>query len=541
MKRIILMIFSLCLTVSACKDEDMNKSFMPFDDLSALMYFQQSEEYSDWYKMMEISGLAGAYNFSTTPFTFFTVKNSVLAAYLKEKYGYDRVDQLTQAQAAELVKYHTVPNKAYEFTAFRDGKLPDSTSSGDYLSCLFVSGDDGGIFINRVCRIIKWDIEMVNGMVHELDNVIDPVMYTHYDFLAQDSRYSILKAAIDITGTDSLFAQLNLKDLPLKCRRTLFVTPDSVFEREGIHNLEDLIQEISPNDANYTKEGNPLNMYVRYRLIDGDYTTKELGEIMEYAPVSGITAGSRWPLVDKDGEGFTLPTLATNKLIQIQNKSLKYIFNKEMEFIGDRQNLQVRNGFVHEVNGIMKIFEPKNVLTIFEPTQLINFQIIKEYRNQDIQSTTISMDAKDFKPNLTWHSTPANKLGAVGYLAFPKGSYNLIAGHFLYGDCLYADLGPVGDITVVTRPIPAGTYNIRFIFMRTKRVGGIFQPFLDGEKNGASEISAYDAEWDSWPYPMDNQVWEKVTFDETMPHTITLKVTKPGELRWDLVRFEPVK
>ena len=72
MKRVILMIFSLCLTVSACKDEDMNKSFMPFDDLSALMYFQQSEEYSDWYKMMEISGLAGAYNFSTTPFTFTT-------------------------------------------------------------------------------------------------------------------------------------------------------------------------------------------------------------------------------------------------------------------------------------------------------------------------------------------------------------------------------------------------------------------------------------------------------------------------------------
>ena len=89
--------------------------------------------------------------------------------------------------------------------------------------------------------------------------------------------------------------------------------------------------------------------------------------------------------------------------------------------------------------------------------------------------------------------------------------------------------------------IPAGTYNIRFIFMRTKRVGGIFQPFLDGEKNGAPEISGYDAEWDSWPYPMDNQVWEKVTFDETAPHTITLKVTKPGELRWDLVRFEPVK
>lgn len=539
MKRIVLIIFSLCLTFSACKDEDMNKSFMPFDDLSALMYFQQSEEYSEWYKMLEISGLAGAYNFSTTPFTFFTVKNSVLAAYLKDKFGYDRVDQLTQAQAAELVKYHTLPHKAYEFTAFRDGKLADSTSSGDYLSCLFVSGDEGGIFINRVCRIIKWDIEVVNGMVHELDHVIDPVLYTHYDFLVQ-GPYTILKAAIDITGTDTLFTQLNVKDLPLKSRRTLFATPDSVFEREGIHNLEELIQEISPNDPDYTNANNPLNMYVRYRLVEGDYTTKELGEMMEYKVVTGISS-ARLPMVDKDGEGFTLPTLATNKLIQIQNKSLKYVFNKEMEFIEGRQNLQVRNGFVHDIDGVMKIYEPKNILTIFEPTELINFQIIKEYRSQEVQSTTVSMEAKDFKPHLTWKSTPANKLGAVGYIAFPKGSYNLITGQFLYADCLYTDLGPVGEVTVVTRPIPAGTYNIRFIFMRTKRVGGIFQPFLDGEKNGAPEISAYDAEWDSWPYPMDNQVWEKVTFDETMPHTITLKVTKPGELRWDLVRFEPVK
>lgn len=540
MKRILLMIFSLCLTFSACKDEDMNKSFMPFDDLSALMYFQQSEEYSEWYKMMELSGLAGAYNFSTTPFTFFTVKNEVLLSYLKGKYGYDRVDQLTQAQAAELVKYHTLPHKAYEFTAFRDGKLADSTSSGDYLSCLFVSGDNGGIFINRVCRIIKWDITVVNGIVHELNQVIDPVMYTHYDFLAQDSRYSILKAAVDITGTDSIFSQLNLVDIPLKSRRTMFVTSDSIFKEKGINNLDDLIREVSPADNHYTDPSNPLNLYVRYRLIDGDYTTKELGEIMEYKVVNGIN-GTHLAMVDKDGEGFTLATLATNKLIQIQNKSLKYLFNKEMEFIEGRQNLQVRNGFVHEINGIMKIFEPKNVLTIFEPTELVNFQIIKEYRNQSIQSTTVSMEAKDFKPRLTWKSTPANKLGAVGYIAFTKDSYNLITGQFLYGDCLYADLGPVGEVTVVTRPIPAGTYNIRFIFMRTKRVGGIFQPFLDGEKNGAPELSAYDAEWDSWPYPMDNQVWEKVTFDETMPHTITLKVTKPGELRWDLVRFEPVK
>lgn len=86
------------------------------------------------------------------------------------------------------------------------------------------------------------------------------------------------------------------------------------------------------------------------------------------------------------------------------------------------------------------------------------------------------MDAKDFKPNLTWKSTPANKLGAVGYIAFTKGSYNLIANQFLYGDCLYADLGPVGEVTVITRPIPAGTYNIRF---------------FSCERNGWAEFPAF--------------------------------------------------
>lgn len=541
MKKILLILLSLCLATAGCKDEDMNKSFMPFDDLSALMFFRQSQEYSEWYKLMEHSGLAEAYNFATTPFTFFTVKNDALLAYLKEKFGYDRVEQLSREQAADLIQYHTIPHKAYELTWFRDGKLPDSTSSGDYLSCLFTSGDNGGIFVNRVCRIVQWDIMLVNGVVHELDQVIDPILYTHYDYLAQNDRYSILKAAVDLTGNDSLFLQINLKEVPLRCRRTMFVTADSVFKANGIENVADLAGVISPGDNNYTNPENPLNIYVRYRLIDGDYTTKELGEIMEYKIVGGITAGSRWPMVDRDGEGFTLPTVATNKLIQVQNKSLKYIFNKEMGFVEGRQNMQVRNGFAHEVDGLMKVFEPKNVLTLFEPTELVNFQQVKDYRSTDIVNTKHYIEPKDFGPNLTWTSTPANKIGSVGYIVWTKGSYNLVANQFLNADCLFADLGPVGEITVKTRPIPAGTYNIRFFFKRIKRVGGIFQPFIDGEKKGAPEISAYDAEWDSYPYPMDNQVWEKMTFEETTSHTITLKVTKPGELNWDLVRFEPVK
>lgn len=551
MKRYLLIAFLIFSSLAGCKDEDMNKAFMPFDKVSALKFFEMSTDYSEWYKLMVHSGIAGAYNFSTTQMTCFTVKNDVLLTYLLEHGGYRSVEEVPVSVALNLVRYHTIPRKAYTLGAFREGKLADSTSTGDYLSCqilLDVAGESE-LLMNRSSRLIKSNIEVVNGMVHELDRVMDPVLYNLYDFLGREGKYLILKEAFEQTGTDTLLKETKVEGIPVKSRRTLFVTSDSIFGKDlGIHSFKDLSDRIAGGNTDYKNVDNPLNQYLRYRILEGDYTTKELAEIYEWKSMPAD--GGAQAVVDKK-KGFVLPTLAENKLILVKAEpgGVNYVINdyaRPLKFMPERYNIQVRNGFVHEVDGLMEIYEPDNVLNIFEPTSLVHFQQVSIYRSKDSDKAFVNLQQKDYLPKLTWTSTPRDKKDAASYVVWTKGSNHFGEGsgfRFLYADCLHLNLGPVGEVTVKTTPIPKGVYKIKIYYRVTKAVGGIFQPYLDpdeghGDGKLGGEISAYDAEWDrQWMITMS----ERMVFNETRAHTFRLKVTKPGELFWDLLVFEPVK
>lgn len=551
MKKYLLIAFLLLLSFAGCKDEDMNKAFMPFDKVSALKFFEGSTDYSEWYQLMLRSGIAQAYNFSTTEMTCFTVKNDVLLAYLSSHGGYNSIADVPEEVALKLVKYHTLPHKTYSLGTFREGKLADSTSTGDYLSCQILLDVAGGseVLINRSCRLIKWNIEVVNGMVHELDQVMDPVLYNLYDFLGRDNKYLILKEAFERTATDTLLKVTMVPGLPLKSRRTLFVTSDSIFKADlNINNFKDLSDKIARGNTDYTNPENPLNQYMRYRVLEGDYTTKELAEMYEWKSLSSDQGAQT--IVNKR-TGFTLPTLAENKLILIKAETggVNYVINdysKPMKFVPERYNIQVRNGFVHEVDGLMEIYEPENILTVFEPTSFVNFQQIEVYRSKDSDKTPVNIIQKDYQSVVKWTSTPRDKKDAVAYVVWTKGSNHFGEGsgfRFLYADCLFLNLGPVGDVTVVTTPIPKGVYKIKIYYRVTKAVGGIFQPYLDpdqgkGDGKLGGEISAYDPEWDK---QFMITMTDRIVFNETRPHTFKLKVTKPGELFWDLLMFEPVK
>lgn len=533
MKRYFLIWGLLLLSAVACQEDKVNERFMGFDEESILTYLQNKPEYSEWYKILQRSGLAAAFNYSSTPITFFAMKNEVVDAYLKTK-GLNNADEVDAVFARQLIQYHTIVHKAYQLADFREGKLLDSTASGDYLSCKLVYGaenaDENGIFINRLAKIIVWDIEAVNGMIHELDQVVDPVTYNLYDFLVNNEpTYSILRQAYEETGLDTLLTRLDRTEVPLKCRRTLFVTSDAVFEEKaGIRSYEELKAYLGAGD-DVKDPANALNQFLRYRILDNDYSTTEFAKQLSTPNVKGTAT------VDPN-KGTSVPTLAENKLIQVQPRGIEYNFNETMTFVGDRYNMQVRNGFVHEVDGIFEIFEPEQIVTTVEVTDFINFEQIPEYRNDPIQKTMIDLEAKKYFPWVTWKSTPADKKMAVTYIVFTTGSYNFKENGFINGDCLYADLGPVGQLDIKTRPIPKGKYKISLHVKAVKVSGGIFQPYLDDEKT-AGLLSAYGGlGYDAFNLTSIGTF----TFDETTSHSISLKVSSPGELHLDLILFEPV-
>jgi uncharacterized surface protein with fasciclin (FAS1) repeats len=511
------------LMLAACQEEG-TKRFMPYDELSAQFYLQESVEYSDWYKLLHLVGIEESFNFASVPLTCFVVRNEVLAAYLQAK-GYGSVEQMVESDmefAKRFIRYHTVVMRSYELADFRNGKLRDSTASGDYLVCRFADGADGGVYINHVCKIIRWDIKVANGYIHELSQVIDPVVETLHTFLTNDVRYSIFARAVALTNNEEIFSRMEIEHPKMRSRRTIFVTPDSIYRENGVNSIEELQARVSPGRTDFTEPSNPLNLYVRYHLVEHDYTSSELSELFDL----------QTKFVNKT-QGYTMPTLAENKLILIQAEGLSFLFNRQVKFT-DRYNIQLRNGFAHEIDGLLEIFDPENILTTFEATEAMGFWSISEYRNPSLQRFLQTVQAQDMAPDVTWTTTPPNKVNPVAYVNFTLGSYNRKS-LYMYGDYIWADLGPVGEITFQTRPIPKGIYKVSVCARRIKQEGGTFQPYIDGVKT-EGVLNVYDPTWD---YDVSNDIVAKITFEETRSHRITFKTTKAGQFELDAVIFTP--
>ena len=533
MKKIVYLIIAVGLFLfAACEDDDAGKMFEPPGTDKSIQFLIQ-DSYPQWYKLLEAVNMEATFNLGSVPLTCFVTSDSVLLSYVESR-GYDTVEEWVQSEpdfAQFFVRYHTVLNRAYEISLFRNGKMRDSTASGDFLICSFVGGAEGGIYMNHTSKIIYQDQEALNGYVHELAQVIDPVTETLYGYVTEKDGYSIFAQAIEATGTQSYFDQMLVEQLKMRCRRTLLLTSDKVYGEKGVASFEDLKNLISPGRTDYTDPENPLNLYVLNHLLEGDYSTAELAQIYDVQDRDYYVSATT---------GYTLGTYAENKLLRIQAIGTDYVFNEQVKFKGAMYNQPVRNGFVHEIDGILEIVEHENILTVIETTEWFGFTKMAEYRNQDVERFKEYLKPEELAPWFTWKTTPSNKPNAITYHCFTKGSYNYYWSYWkrkmIYGDCIIADVGASGEVSLLTRPIPKGTYKVEVVGQTVKQVGGIFQLYIDGQKVGGN-ISMYSPEWDmAQSYP----VVTEFTFEETKRHTITMKAVKSGSMTWDSVVFTPV-
>ena len=535
MKKYCIIVLALLLPLLGCEEDNKDRKFMSFDDQVVYDYLAEKAEFSEWCKLIDRAGMRETFRLSTTPMTCFVVNNDVLLEYFNSKYeDFSGIENLDPAIAQTLLKYHTLPNVTVNLSSFRNGKLADSTASGDYLACL-LSTDGGAIYLNRESKIISFDKELVNGVLHELDKVIDPVVNTMSDYLqANAGRYSLMKALVEACpdSTQALFSQLTDDEVEgLKCRRTLFLVPDEFYEAAGITTVDELKAE-----AGITDEAS-LDQYVRYHLLKREMYGKDIIERLELPEITK----NKVTYQTVDAKGITLETMAANKLLVAKAGLLDVFFNEDLTegltFNGESYNIPVKNGVIHELNGLLKIAEPESMVTTFDPTDYVNFQRIPTYRNEAIAKTQTYLKTEEYKPYLKWESTPATKEDAIGYIVFSSGSYNFKANGFRYGDCLVISVGPVGHIEFTTPPVPKGDYMVCPFYKTTKNaVGGKYKVLIDDKVIG-TELSGYTPGGDSY------LVTElgTVSFNETKSHKIRLTAgSRQGEILLDLIILKPV-
>lgn len=141
---------------------------------------------------------------------------------------------------------------------------------GKMLNTLYAynpNGDNQLIKINNLAPIIKPNLEMTNGYIHVISEVLNPVDISGYDWLQQQNQYSILAQAMEISGIKK----------KLKWNKyTLFAEPDSIYRRYGIKYVEDLINRIATPGIALTTKANAFYQFTSYHILDREYFMNDL-------------------------------------------------------------------------------------------------------------------------------------------------------------------------------------------------------------------------------------------------------------------------
>lgn len=460
---------------TSCEDPNKDVDFKVYEEEPIATWLAGQPEYSDWVKMLKKVDLYNALNLMTE-YTCFVADNSVVAAYLKANTSYTSVDEIPAADVDFLMRYHIIPGKKITSGNLLL-KIASPTASGFYLTAGVypLSGvryiDNGSGREKSV--IIQKDIALMNGVVHKLDVMLQPITESVWDLVAENSAYTIFHQALAECGLQQWLdsRENHLGDYSYVDEKTILVVSDSVFNQNGVNDLEGLKSLYPGNGADTTSA---FWRYMAYHILNSSSGYAELTDFPEgtkamniypYAPVTAIS------IVDSANQILLNPHTGN-----------------PVHIIDSRRDIPANNGYIHEVDGLMPIpdFMARNTV-VWEPTGRPEFKIIPFYRSEN--ATSARADTFGIKPGMIpgirWESIPA-KAAKVYYQ-----SQNVDDGRFLYNDALVAELGKIGWIELDFPILPKGKYNIKAVKSKSKG-GGKYTLSLDvpqapGSTTGSGE------------------------------------------------------
>jgi len=236
------------------------------------------ETYSRFYDIMtkgELTDPLNAYNPHGLGFTLFLPTDEAFDRYIadSEKYGSFN-DLLNDVDfVRELGRYHLV-HRSFASYEFPYGVLSDTTASGDLLTIGYSSSLDTTIYkVNNVGSIVEINLEMLNGYVHVIDQVLEPIVFTGYDWLKEKGEYTILAGALEITGLSDTLGQYRktADNRLIQNNYTILAEHDSVYSRNGIESLDDLVQIYHTPGREYTDPNSGLYQFAAYHILEGSH------------------------------------------------------------------------------------------------------------------------------------------------------------------------------------------------------------------------------------------------------------------------------
>jgi len=506
--------FVLCF--AGCKPEQIEIVFEDQKDLSVFGYLKENEaEFSSFIKIItagELENALSSYNPYGDGYTLFLPDNSAIDHFIEADPRFSSLENILEdLEFCKIFSRYHVVNMSVNSNDFPFGAFSKQTLSGDYLTVSFYIETDSSYYkINNSATVIKPNIEVSNGYIHQIHSALSPVTYTSYEWLNQNPEFSIFLEAINLTGLANQI-DLNLKELENVEAVTVLAEPDSIFHKNRINSIEELIQVISPDDVDYTNDSNPLNQFVAYHFLKGNFFIDDFIDVNSvYSTFAGIP-------VNINGLGLDILINQGKQVFDtiISNSDTTYI--DYVKFIYDESNLISQSGAVHFVDQIMNKFTPPRTTRTF---QFFEEPALYEFRDE---GGSFLLENADLYNRLSWSGADMFFISEGDPSPAWNGDYLETKGDFF--------------LSYKVPEIIPGIYNVLIRADAFNNENALIEVFIDGKKiGGLIDLSIGG----SASNPFKNIELGVIDLKNYSEHVVEIRPLIPGRFLWDFVRFEPV-
>jgi uncharacterized surface protein with fasciclin (FAS1) repeats len=304
----------LLLLNHGCKPEFSDARFDDNDELQIMDYVDNRTDLStykelvDYVKKRNLLKTAGTYTaFIPTNDAFVKLFTRLSASGTKVTSIRDKTPEFW----LNYFSYHLL-NKKVNTNSFEPGPMPSPTILTNKYLIADIRDSYNSIKINNFSTITESNIEMSNGYINIVDEVLNPPVETIYDTLVKTGKYNIMLGIFQETGLTKY-----LKDSTI----TLIIERDEVLQKANFNKS---------NIANLTN-------WAAYHIIpDSGYFLNQLIKQRMY------------PVYKKNALSFTV----NNQGQYFMNSTFK--FDQSLEFGIDRVCF---NGIYHSMDNVVEIVE----------------------------------------------------------------------------------------------------------------------------------------------------------------------------------------
>ena len=557
-------IAAAAITFAACDKDVFDINTDPFKDevystilMSPISTFLTEQEgYGEYVKMLNYANMFNALNQSSsgTSFTAFVPTDDAMHEFYRRR-GVDSLQQLSPEYAKAFILYHTV----------KDSILPESfvqkksvqNLSGDVINISIDSLNAGQAILNNEGHVVEMGLSAYNGKVYVLSKAMTPLVETVFDRVVQEGRSAIMAEALQATGWArrlSVVQDTTLNEARQKVVThyyfTLLNVTDDTFAKAGINSLDQLRSQLRAADEEGLADDSLLRKYVGYHVLTNQYTTDEMGAM------TGSEATRIWS------------SSAANQVFTVTYDSLatreadKYVINNAgvpARFIPEASNILCKNGYLHNIDGWMPVWEPKQATVLWD---LADYTEIKNMVDPEFYQPA--------EPTASEQRFRVATATCFEYEMGEAGSKNRNYSDIDYVTCrsnmkdannhdrIVFNLGYMGKASMRTPTIVRGKYKVELtiIFMtgnnfmrqQTDGNGGMLKMAFDDKDEYTVFNAPYTKVPSALPGVYTSTIYEEIEFPETASHTFSFIVLDPAastnsnfSLQFDYIKFTPIE